>query len=292
MIKCLFQVPITPHLVDSIRTSLNTGQGLTRRQRIAINALLGTTCSIVISSRVEPVTRDAVLTDEMAYTRVMLNCYYANLHQQLDNLAAAIDVDAERPVQQYECGCCYTECPVADMLACHGEGHLFCQACIEAYANTQIFDNASLGYDKESKRPVYELMCMHGDGCTSKFDQATLERCLPPKTLKKYAELQSDLCIRSSGLQDVYSCYKCGFKIVIETQHDVFTCPLPACGCTTCRLCAEKAHPGRKCGETEEEEAGRHTVEEAMSKAVIRKCPTCQKPFLKLGGCNKIRCGC
>jgi hypothetical protein len=33
----------------------------------------------------------------------------------------------------------------------------------------------------------------------------------------------------------------------------------------------------------------RHAVEDAMSEALIRKCPKCAKPYIKDSGCNKIR---
>jgi TRIAD3 protein (E3 ubiquitin-protein ligase RNF216) len=32
----------------------------------------------------------------------------------------------------------------------------------------------------------------------------------------------------------------------------------------------------------------RHAVEDAMSEALIRKCPKCAKPYIKDSGCNKI----
>jgi TRIAD3 protein (E3 ubiquitin-protein ligase RNF216) len=32
----------------------------------------------------------------------------------------------------------------------------------------------------------------------------------------------------------------------------------------------------------------RHAIEDAMSDALIRKCPKCEKPFIKEAGCNKI----
>lgn len=40
------------------------------------------------------------------------------------------------------------------------------------------------------------------------------------------------------------------------------------------------------------ETSGRVAVEEAISSALIRKCPSCKKPFIKDSGCNKITCGC
>jgi TRIAD3 protein (E3 ubiquitin-protein ligase RNF216) len=32
----------------------------------------------------------------------------------------------------------------------------------------------------------------------------------------------------------------------------------------------------------------KHTVEDAMSEALIRKCPKCDKAYMKETGCNKI----
>src|SRR5579859_1630632 len=36
----------------------------------------------------------------------------------------------------------------------------------------------------------------------------------------------------------------------------------------------------------------KHTVEEAMTAALVRKCNNCHKPFLKEDGCNMIYCAC
>jgi E3 ubiquitin-protein ligase RNF216 len=37
---------------------------------------------------------------------------------------------------------------------------------------------------------------------------------------------------------------------------------------------------------------GRLAVEEAITAAKIRRCPSCKKGFIKESGCNKITCGC
>jgi E3 ubiquitin-protein ligase RNF216 len=48
------------------------------------------------------------------------------------------------------------------------------------------------------------------------------------------------------------------------------------------------------CEEANENKAekGLHTVEEAITEALVRKCPKCAKPFIKDDGCNKIQCSC
>jgi hypothetical protein len=38
--------------------------------------------------------------------------------------------------------------------------------------------------------------------------------------------------------------------------------------------------------------SAKHIVEEAMTKAFVRKCNKCQKPFLQEDGCNKMKCPC
>lgn len=46
------------------------------------------------------------------------------------------------------------------------------------------------------------------------------------------------------------------------------------------------------CQDVLDDEKGRLFVEEEMSKALIRNCYKCQKPFIKLYGCNKMQCPC
>lgn len=51
-------------------------------------------------------------------------------------------------------------------------------------------------------------------------------------------------------------------------------------------------HIPKRCTEVEADLklTSRHTVEEAMSEALMRKCPHCSKPYIKMDGCNKILC--
>ena len=68
-------------------------------------------------------------------------------------------------------------------------------------------------------------------------------------------------------------------------------------GAACCRISVRSTHFSLlvcSCDEVEKEiqTKGRLTVEEAISDAVIRKCPKCKQSIIKSDGCNKMRCSC
>jgi hypothetical protein len=90
-------------------------------------------------------------------------------------------------------------------------------------------------------------------------------------------------------------CPKCDSMFVDESQ--VTRCPLVICRHTFCRLCTQAPHNGKTCQEAKaEDEIASATAKaaEAMSNAVLRRCPGkgCGKPFLKEEGpsCNRMTC--
>jgi TRIAD3 protein (E3 ubiquitin-protein ligase RNF216) len=101
--------------------------------------------------------------------------------------------------------------------------------------------------------------------------------------MKKYDELQYEAVVE--GFKDTSKCTKCDFIAFAEETISTFHCP--RCNFKSCRECGEEAHPGIRCDEveTKNETSGRNKVEEAMTNAVVRKCPRpmCRKPFMKTG---------
>ena len=91
------------------------------------------------------------------------------------------------------------------------------------------------------------------------------------KVMKKYDELQYQAVVE--GFSDTSKCPKCDYIAFVDEAMTTFRCV--KCNFNSCRECGEEAHPGKRCDEVENqhETKGRNTVEEAMTNAVIRKCP-------------------
>ena len=110
--------------------------------------------------------------------------------------------------------------------------------------------------------------------------------------MTKYEELRGQVAVEGANMEDVAKCPKCQY--IAYANRDVVTVHCPMCKFKSCRQCNEEAHPGITCDQVESkaETNGRNKVEEAMTNAVIRRCPrlSCRKPFVKSDGCNKITC--
>ncbi|KAL7480174.1 hypothetical protein ACHAW6_006854 [Cyclotella cf. meneghiniana] len=199
-------------------------------------------------------------------------------------------------VAQLECNCCFVEFNFEEMVSCRS-GHLFCKICLQKHTEQRVFGLGNFGVKSSTtngKAKSCEILCMHPDGCTSGFHDGQLRRALSEKVMKKYEELQYQAVLEEANMRDTSKCPKCHYIAVVEETATTFPCP--QCYFKSCRECGEEAHPGIRCDqvETKAETSGRNKVEEAMTNAVIRKCPRpfCRKPFMKTDGCNKITCSC
>jgi TRIAD3 protein (E3 ubiquitin-protein ligase RNF216) len=224
-----------------------------------------------------PLVTDMTLLDEMVYVKQKQE-EWMDIARQRSNRQKN-KVACQRAGTAMECSCCYDNVAIGDMVACRDEGHLFCVDCLKSFAENQVFGSGNLGFDKEKKQPALELKCFHGDGCSSGFNRACLEKALPLKVLRKHDELQFQVSIERAGLSDVIECPKCGFQAALDASLKVFSCPVEDCQYESCRDCREAAHVPLRCDEVEKETEtkGRLTVEEAISNAKIRKCPKCSK---------------
>ncbi|TFK18193.1 hypothetical protein FA15DRAFT_269541 [Coprinopsis marcescibilis] len=211
----------------------------------------------------------------------------------------AMDLDEDEDLEDdgtfVECGCCFSSYPPNRIVECPSM-HTFCRPCILRYAQISL---GALNAD---------LACISQSSCTDSFSASTLRHILPPPLLRLYDRLTQQKELREAfgvaangdgndgqggGLEE---CPFCDWACVIEVEKSVdrlFRCGNEdVCGIVSCRLCRREEHVPKSCKEVDEEErnAGRLAVENAMTKAVIRQCPRCSKPFIKEGGCNKMKC--
>ncbi|KAI8992736.1 hypothetical protein BD414DRAFT_482028 [Trametes punicea] len=179
-----------------------------------------------------------------------------------------------------ECGCCFCEYPFDKMIQCP-EAHLFCTSCMMTYAETKLGEHDS------------RIVCMDQSGCKLPFPESELRRFLTPKLLELYERVKQRKDIEAAGLENLEECPFCDYKVVIENEQErLFRCENEACGAITCRQCKKPDHLPRSCQEVSEDRKLdiRHAIEEAMTRALMRNCPKCEKAFIKEMGCNKMTC--
>ncbi|GAA6048852.1 hypothetical protein JCM3770_003652 [Rhodotorula araucariae] len=175
----------------------------------------------------------------------------------------------------FECGCCFADVGLSQMIAC-AEGCQFCKDCARMNADSQI------GMRK------YVLPCMSTSGCTSTFLESEYPLFLPRKTVAALHKIKQEKEVDEAALEGLEKCPFCVFAMIIENEHErLFHCQHEGC-----RI---KDHLPATCAEASEDAklSTVHRIEEAMSEALIRRCPKagCGEPYVKeQGTCNKIRC--
>ncbi|KAG8743746.1 hypothetical protein FRC10_011466 [Ceratobasidium sp. 414] len=154
-----------------------------------------------------------------------------------------------------ECGCCFGDFPFSWMVQCP-EAHLFCRECARRSAEECIGNRKT------------NLVCMDQSGCKLAFAESEIERFLPAKSLELWHRIKQEQDIELDHLPKTCKGgllrHVLGFSITLSVTPS----------------------------EVEEDKVldGRHAVEEAMTKALMRNCPKCGQNFVKESGCNKMTC--
>ncbi|KAJ7343378.1 hypothetical protein DFH08DRAFT_872523 [Mycena albidolilacea] len=179
-----------------------------------------------------------------------------------------------------ECGCCFSNYPFEKMIQCP-DAHLFCSSCMTTYAETLLGSHD------------HKIICMDQSGCKLPFPDTELHRFLTPKLMSLYERVKQTKEVEAAGIEGLEECPFCEFKIIIANdQEKLFACGNEECGAVSCRQCKKLEHLPKSCKEMEQDQNldARHTIEEAMTRALMRNCPKCQKAFIKEMGCNKMTC--
>ncbi|KAI1736787.1 hypothetical protein F4680DRAFT_249810 [Xylaria scruposa] len=190
---------------------------------------------------------------------------------------------AKNEGQTTDCGICFEECPLNRMVRCDGETmHWFCRKCLKTQAESLI------GMGK------YVLTCMSLDGCPAGFSRSQRALFLNKKLTIALDRIEQEAVLRMAGIENLETCPICPYAAEyppVEIDKE-FRCENPSCLQVSCRLCRKETHIPKTCAEVDADRGldARHTLEEAMSEALIRRCNQCKNAFVKYDGCNKIRC--
>ena len=186
----------------------------------------------------------------------------------------------------FECGCCFTDCPVNESVACSA-GHLFCQECLKNYVQVILSGAGSSKMD-----------CL-GPDCDATFSTVDLG-FIDAKLIRGVVERQQKEMLASvygnSPDEKVHYCPFCQFTCLVHVAEQEFVCI--QCQRRSCQFCGVdwKRHMdyGTNCNDVEgdKEAKVRLKAEEAMTAALVRRCYKCQTPILKESGCNKMTCRC
>lgn len=180
-----------------------------------------------------------------------------------------------------ECQACFDDLPMNRQIHCHGdEPHFTCFSCIETYIKSEIGDSRC------------RVLCTAG--CGAGFEPAQLNLISDKQLLQKLADLQQEKDIREANLDDLEECPFCDYKAIMPPieENFEFHCANPECEKVSCRRCKGSSHIPISCEQFAKEKKAnsRHTIEEAMTAALIRSCNRCKKQFIKDFGCNKMTC--
>ncbi|KAJ3495515.1 hypothetical protein NMY22_g19929 [Coprinellus aureogranulatus] len=141
------------------------------------------------------------------------------------------------------------------------------------------------------------IACIDQSGCNVPFDRSTLKRILNPSGFKLWERLSQIQQLRAARVPNLEFCPLCReYATIIEStpeQQPIFQCENVdnGCGKATCRKCKKENHWPRTCREEELRSVNpAHAVEEAMSEALIRRCPACGIAVVKVHGCNHMAC--
>ncbi|POY72423.1 hypothetical protein BMF94_4249 [Rhodotorula taiwanensis] len=189
---------------------------------------------------------------------------------------AGTSQDLQQISPNVECQCCADSCAIANAARCDA-GHGFCAECIRNFVENAI----------SSQKPDLHCFALNTE-CQASFAPVELKRCITGNILDKLEQVRIDKEV--SPLEGLVRCPFCPMAALLDDDEVVFACP--ECNVSSCRRCQKKAHGSNPCDKVPaSQEEALDAVAEAMSASVIRKCPSCKVPCLKVDGCNKRTCG-
>ena len=183
-----------------------------------------------------------------------------------------------------ECACRYWPYQFRRMVQCRS-GHWFCFQCTQKQVEQIIYGDL--------KAHDY-LSCMDTDGCKDSIPSLGIKRAVPNDVIEKYEHRVAQETIFETEIEGLVYCPFCNIFCEIDECAEVLDCANPKCLIVSCIQCKKLSHPCLTCQEVEKnlETSLRKSVEERMTKAVVRQCNVCQVELIEKSGCNTVTCNC
>jgi len=190
-------------------------------------------------------------------------------------------IQKEIEEKEYNCPICCTEYQIEQMYTMDKCYHRFCFDCLGQFVLIKV---------KEGQ--THTLKCPDPD-CKEFMSPNEVKHVVDAETYAKYEEFA--LASALNSMPDIRWCPKpnCKNAMIGEEQNPMMICSNPQCRFTFCFNCKEEWHADATCEQFQE---WRHENSEADAKydewvkANAKKCPKCQAPIEKNGGCNHMTC--
>lgn len=154
---------------------------------------------------------------------------------------------------------------------------------------------------------------MDQDGCTVPFTDTECLKFLKAPQLVLLEKIRSEKAVGAAGIAGLSYCPHCSYGCVIENAgkfcylqsgssallysdivlvaaEKLFYCMNEECMKVTCRKCQKVDHLPKSCEEyaADLKTDTIHKVEEAMTEALLKRCPKCSLPILKDDGVSLL----
>lgn len=116
---------------------------------------------------------------------------------------------------------------------------------------------------------------------------------LGEKGFRGYEKQKQELEVAKAKIEGLENCPFCNYAQILADTEREFNCQ--ECERVSCRQCKQDTHLPFSCDEVKRKDLvlmAKHQVEEAMTAALLRTCPSCKASFFKTEGCNKMACQC
>jgi ariadne-1 len=194
-----------------------------------------------------------------------------------------ISTNTDTKGESFECPVCYDDVPMHLTSKATGCSHRICNNCWKSYLTTRIKDNI----------PRSTILCMTPK-CDIVLSEPFIMNFVDEDMKEKYEHsLLEEYVASNKKMTWCPSVPFCGFAIKIITDIPTLQVPIICkCGCSFCFTCKGESHLPATC----EMMSSWHkkSKSEALSMEWIeshaKKCPKCQNPIEKNGGCNHMTC--